>query len=159
MESKATVTGPGKPKGQIRVAAQSQDLLALNLSPVSIPSFSTTLPHPDNPPPSFPFFYFHNNPPPPRRHLLFIEHIRRTPYIRPHTYAHTHQTFQDATPSTMSVEARRAFTSATRTLSASSLRERLVSLKNAPLRPVAQLHANIGYGVSPLFRIRRWHVP
>ncbi|TCD67402.1 diacylglycerol O-acyltransferase 1 [Steccherinum ochraceum] len=55
----------------------------------------------------------------------------------------------------MSLEARRAFTSASRTLSASSLRERLVSLKNAPLKPVAQLHANIGFVPSKIPRKRR----
>ncbi|KAJ3483665.1 hypothetical protein NLI96_g6164 [Meripilus lineatus] len=43
------------------------------------------------------------------------------------------------------MEARRAFTSATRTFSSSALRERLTSLTTTPLKPVAKLHANIAH--------------
>lgn len=53
------------------------------------------------------------------------------------------------------MEARRTFTSATRTLSASNLRERLSSLSSltsAPLKPptLPKIHANIEYVVYAL---------
>ena len=51
------------------------------------------------------------------------------------------------------MEVHKAFTSATRTVSSSSLRERLSSLSSlttTPLRPVANLHAHIEC-VSPLW--------
>ena len=56
-------------------------------------------------------------------------------------------------PRTGKMELQKAFTSATRTVSSSSLRERLSSLSSlttTPLRPVANLHAHIEC-VSPLW--------
>jgi len=54
------------------------------------------------------------------------------------------------------MDARKAFTSATRTFSSSSLRERLTSLTNTPLRPVAAFHPpNIDFVPSKIPRQRR----
>ncbi|KAI0741800.1 DAGAT-domain-containing protein [Daedaleopsis nitida] len=56
------------------------------------------------------------------------------------------------------MEVRKAFTSATRTVSSSSLRERLSSLSSlttAPLKPVANLHAHIEFVPAKIPRKRR----
>ncbi|EMD39095.1 hypothetical protein CERSUDRAFT_112788 [Gelatoporia subvermispora B] len=53
------------------------------------------------------------------------------------------------------MEARRAFTSATRTLSTSSLRSHLSSLSATPLRPLANVHANIDFAPAKIPRKRR----
>ncbi|KAI0923609.1 hypothetical protein AcW1_006514 [Taiwanofungus camphoratus] len=53
------------------------------------------------------------------------------------------------------MEARGTFTSATRSFSSSSLRERLTTLTSSPLRPVAALHTNIDFVPSKIPRKRR----
>lgn len=62
------------------------------------------------------------------------------------TYIHTQVSVQ-------TMEAKRAFTSATRTFSSSALRERLTSLTTTPLKPVAKLHANIACVFASPFRL------
>ncbi|GBE86680.1 Diacylglycerol O-acyltransferase 2B [Sparassis crispa] len=54
------------------------------------------------------------------------------------------------------MEARRAFSSATRSLSSSSLRERLSSLTTTPLRPVTALKTNIDFVPAKIPRKRRF---
>ncbi|KAL4249920.1 Diacylglycerol O-acyltransferase [Abortiporus biennis] len=53
------------------------------------------------------------------------------------------------------MEARRAFTSASKTFSSSALRERLTTLAATPLKPVASLHAQIDFVPAKIPRKRR----
>ncbi|KAI1787488.1 hypothetical protein LXA43DRAFT_1028888 [Ganoderma leucocontextum] len=67
---------------------------------------------------------------------------------------------RDQTPpqSRLTMEVHKVFTSATRTVSATSLRERLSSLSSlmaTPLKPVANLHAQIEFVPSKIPRKRR----